>query len=53
VRLGAAARLLQASGVPIKSVAAAVGYASRSHFSRAFRSEFGLDPSSFREKRGA
>ena len=44
VRLRAARRLLHGSRLPVKSVAAAVGYASRSHFSRAFRAEFGLDP---------
>ncbi|MDP9416047.1 MAG: AraC family transcriptional regulator, partial [Pseudomonadota bacterium] len=49
VRLRTGARLLRSSSLPIKAVAAAVGYASRSHFSRAFRSEFGVDPRSFRE----
>jgi AraC-like DNA-binding protein len=47
-RLQAAARMLRTSDRPIKAVAAAVGYASRSHFSHAFRAEFGVDPSSFR-----
>jgi AraC-like DNA-binding protein len=47
-RLQAAARMLRTSDLPIKAVAAAVGYASRSHFSHAFRAEFGVDPSSFR-----
>ncbi len=49
VRLRTGARLLRSSSLPIKAVAAAVGYASRSHFSRAFRSEFGVDPRTFRE----
>lgn len=49
VRLRTGARLLRSSSLPIKAIAAAVGYASRSHFSRAFRSEFGVDPRSFRE----
>jgi AraC-like DNA-binding protein len=49
VRLRAAARLLRGSNTPVKSVAAAVGYASRSQFSRAFRCEFGQDPSTYRE----
>lgn len=48
VRLASAARLLKASSLPIKSVAASVGYASRSHFSRAFHAKYGLDPSAFR-----
>ncbi len=49
VRLRTGARLLRSSSLPIKAVAAAVGYASRSHFSRSFRSEFGVDPRTFRE----
>jgi transcriptional regulator GlxA family with amidase domain len=48
VRLAAARKLLRGSDLPIKSIAAAVGYASRSHFSRAFRAEFGVDPTRFR-----
>ncbi len=50
VRLQNAARLLQTSELPVKCIAAAVGYASRSHLSRAFRSEFGSDPTAFRER---
>lgn len=52
VRLKSAARMLRDTSLPIKSIAAAVGYGSRSHFSRAFRAEFGLDPSSFRGEGG-
>lgn len=48
VRLSSAAKLLEGSDLPIKSVAASVGYASRSHFSRAFQAKYGLDPSAFR-----
>jgi AraC-like DNA-binding protein len=48
VRLQAAARMLRSSDLPVKAVAAAVGYASRSHFSHAFRAEFGVDPTGFR-----
>ena len=47
-RLASAARLLRGSDLPVKSVAASVGYASRSHFSRAFQAKFGLDPTAFR-----
>lgn len=47
-RLAAASRMLKASDLPVKSIAAAVGYASRSHFSRAFQAKFGKDPSAFR-----
>lgn len=48
VRMRAAARMLMGSDLPVKSVAAAVGYASRSHFSRAFAAQFGSDPSQYR-----
>jgi AraC-like DNA-binding protein len=51
VRMRAAARMLMASDLPVKSVAAAVGYASRSHFSRAFTAQFGSDPSRYRRRR--
>jgi AraC-like DNA-binding protein len=47
-RLSSAAKLLKGSDMPVKSVAASVGYASRSHFSRAFQAKYGLDPSAFR-----
>jgi AraC-like DNA-binding protein len=50
VRLKAAARLLRSSDMLVKSIAAAVGFASRSHFSRAFRAEFGIDPTAFRDR---
>ncbi len=50
VRLKRAARLLRSSTAPVNSVAAAVGFASRSHFSRAFREKFGEDPTAFRER---
>ena len=36
-----ARRMLMGSSLPIKAVAAAVGYSSRSHFSRAYQSYFG------------
>jgi AraC-like DNA-binding protein len=47
-RLASAARMLKGSDLPVKSVAASVGYASRSHFSRAFQTKFGVDPSAYR-----
>jgi AraC-like DNA-binding protein len=50
VRLQAAAQMLAGSGVSVKTVAATVGYASRSHFSHAFRAEFGLDPTAYRQE---
>lgn len=50
VRLDRAAQMLETSSVPIKGIAVDVGYASRSHFSRAFRERFGVDPSSYRDQ---
>jgi AraC-like DNA-binding protein len=50
VRLSSAAKLLRGSSLPVKSIAATVGYASRSHFSRAFQAHYGLDPSAFRQR---
>lgn len=50
VRMHSAGRLLLTSGMPIKKVAASVGYASRSQFSRTFKLTFGLDPSAYRSK---
>ena len=47
-RLAAAARMLRNSRLPVKAIAASVGYSSRSHFSRAFQAKFGLDPTAFR-----
>lgn len=49
-RLAAAARLLKGSELPVKSIATSVGYASRSQFSRAFQSKYGLRPSDFRQR---
>jgi AraC-like DNA-binding protein len=51
-RLQAAARMLSCSAAPVKTIAATVGYASRSHFSHAFRAEYGVDPSAYRRKGG-
>lgn len=47
-RLKFAAHLLQTTSLPVQSVAVAVGYASRSYFSRAFRASHGADPSAYR-----
>lgn len=48
VRLEEAATLLRSSDLPVKTIAAATGFASRSHFSRAFRGLFRVDPSEYR-----
>jgi AraC-like DNA-binding protein len=48
VRLSLAHRLLLSTGIRVETVAATVGFSSRSHFSRLFRDHFGTDPSSLR-----
>lgn len=48
-RLHHAAEMLRSSDAPIKLIASSIGFASRSHFSRAFRSAYGTDPSNFRK----
>jgi AraC-like DNA-binding protein len=48
VRLDLAHRLLLTTGMAVEGIAAAVGFNSRSHFSRLFREHYGTDPSSFR-----
>ncbi len=48
VRLNKGAELLRGTQLPVKTVAERIGFASRSHFSRAFRSRFGIDPAGFR-----
>ncbi len=48
IRLHRAARLLAGGDQPVKSVSAAVGYDSRSYFTRAFSSYFGVTPAAYR-----
>jgi transcriptional regulator GlxA family with amidase domain len=48
VRLRRAARYLAATDLPVKTVAARVGFDSRSYFSRAFKAFAGIDPAGFR-----
>ena len=50
VRLRRAAQLLQVSSTSVDGVAGKVGYASRSHFSRAFTKQFGVSPADFRKQ---
>lgn len=47
-RLQQGAALLNGTRLPVKMIAANIGFASRSHFSRVFSAAFGADPSSFR-----
>lgn len=51
VRLRTAARMLRMSHLSVKTIAPAVGYASRSQFSRAFKSVYGADPTAYRNAR--
>ncbi len=50
-RLRLAAQLLTTSPMPVKVIAASVGYASRSHFSHAFKAAYGVDPTAYRSRR--
>lgn len=50
IRLRRAATLLRTTDRPIKSIAATVGYRSRSYFSRAFKAQFGVPPETFRDR---
>ncbi len=50
LRLKKAASLLRRGDRPIKAIAEAVGFSSRSHFSRAFRTAYGIDPAGFRRR---
>ncbi|WP_020575241.1 helix-turn-helix domain-containing protein [Actinopolymorpha alba] len=52
-RLGRAARLLEATDLPIGSVAASAGFGSAFHFSRIFRARFGVPPGAYRRGRGS
>ncbi len=47
-RLHLAAEMLRSTSLPVKVIAANIGFSSRSHFSRAFRDGYGADPSSYR-----
>lgn len=48
IRLGGAARLLRQTRDPIKTIAARMGYSSRSNFSHAFSEFFGVAPAEYR-----
>lgn len=47
-RLHHGAELLKSTRLPVKVIAASIGFASRSHFSRAFAAAYGADPSRYR-----
>ena len=52
VRLRVAARLLTTTDLPLKVVAQSVGYAGPTAFSRAFRTAYGADPTTYRGRGG-
>jgi AraC family transcriptional regulator of arabinose operon len=47
-RLLHAARLLEATDLPVERIAAAAGFASPFHFSRVFRQRYGTPPGAYR-----
>lgn len=49
-RLQKAAKLLRSTALSVKLIAARTGFASRSHFSHAFKQAYGIDPSAFRKR---
>jgi AraC-like DNA-binding protein len=53
VRLRRAAHQLQATRHSVQSIANAVGFRSRSYFSRAFKQLYGVDPAAFRNRNHA
>lgn len=48
-RLHRAAQLLASTELPVKVIAASMGFASRSHFSRAFSRAYSADPTKYRK----
>lgn len=50
-RLAAAGQLLRTTDRSLTHIAMETGFASSSHFSAAFRGEFGLAPSQYRQAR--
>jgi AraC-like DNA-binding protein len=48
IRLRRAGHLLTATDLPVKTIAAQVGFESRSYFSRAFKDFTGVDPAGYR-----
>jgi len=51
-RLRRAARFLETTELPVKTIAGKIGYRSRSNFSRAFKALYGVDPITFRQSGG-
>lgn len=53
VRLRLGAHLLASTALPVEVIAVSVGYSSRSYFTRAFRTAYGADPTTYRAFGGA
>jgi AraC-like DNA-binding protein len=51
LKMNAAAAQLHQPGTLVKNVAAELGFANPFHFSRTFKSVFGIPPESFRKMR--
>ncbi len=47
-RLRRAAHFLQTTDLPVKTIAGKIGYRSRSNFSHAFKTLYGIDPNAYR-----
>ncbi len=52
-RMRRAAKLLQTTNLPVKTIAAKVGYRSRSNFTRAFKAFYGTEPAGSRQQKAA
>ena len=52
LRLKHAGQLLRESTDPVSEIAAQVGFLEPTHFSRAFKQQFGVSPSQYRAARG-
>jgi len=52
-RLRRAAHFLQTTDLPVKTIAGKIGYRSRSNFSHAFKTLYGVDPNAYRHNAGS
>jgi AraC-like DNA-binding protein len=48
-RLRRAARFLETTALPVKTIASRIGYRSRSNFTRAFKAMYGVNPNAYRQ----
>ena len=53
VRLRQTAHLLRSTDLPVKLIAKAAGFASRTHFARSFAVAFGMTPTEYRKRYAA